>query len=138
MNENLRQYYLKQLHVDVWQLRLPAPVTSVPWIIVSEALNTEAEQLLGAMITSIGYQRDNAYMVQPSALSEQMIQRLAPQVILVLGESAEVAINRLLSIRHHDMMIVVSYAISHLLTHGSDKAQAFLDWLAIKKINIKK
>ena len=132
MNENLRQYYLKQLHVDVWQLRLPVPVTSVRWIIISEALNSEAEQLLCAMITSIGYQRDNAYMVQPSALSEQMIQRLSPQVILVLGESAEVIVHRLSHIRHHATMIV-SYAISHLLTHGSDKGRAFLDWLAVKK-----
>lgn len=119
------------------------------------------EQLLDAMIKSIGLKRSDLYIAhvlkssssdnddlfleeleQRRLFLEKKIEQVSPKVILALGKSAAQVLLRteesVESLRgklhyHNEIPIFVSYLPNYLLENQSEKSKAFSDWFSAKK-----
>lgn len=141
MNDVLRQYYLTQLGIDVYALKTIKHVKkkSVKFMIVGEALNESAAKLFNAIMLSMGVLQDDVYI---ATLQDTQRHCVVPECLIILGEQAAQTILKttqslnVLREKWHksgDIPVRVSYHPAYLLKNPSYKANAYKDWIEIKR-----
>ena len=154
MNESLRRYYLKQMGIDVWELKEKKNVPigmHADWMIIGETPDAgKADALFNAMLFSVGKTREEVCFINiqevlacESFLTQQ-IQANPPKIMLSLGkrasqfllntqESVESLRGKITTWGEDNIPVLVSYHPAYLLRNPSEKSKAWVDWLLLKK-----
>lgn len=137
MSSSLHPYYLQQMGIPLWELRLSTdtPIGCIPKlvILIEEALEEGREKsLFRQMLFSIGLREGDIQLLvlptESSVLPSEILK--SARIIMTLGYKAAEWYRNNKEIQ--TIPCVVSSSPKHLLLHGQDKKKAYKDWLQVK------